>query len=123
MDERKRDQLDEGKHALLQKLDAVGWGVFLIWIGAAFLTDMSWGIGLVGVGVIVLAGQAARWYFGLHVEWFWLAFGIVFAVWGILESLRLEFGEALLPGGLLPVLSIVAGIALVASALLRKSQH
>ncbi|HEY0848092.1 MAG TPA: hypothetical protein VGE12_22185 [Noviherbaspirillum sp.] len=108
---------------MLQKLDAVGWGVFLIWIGAAFLTDMRWGTGLIGVGVIVLAGQAARRYFQLPVEWFWLTFGIVFAVWGILESSRLELGEAFLPGGLLPVLSIIAGIALVVSALLRKPQQ
>lgn len=73
--------------------------------------------------MIVLAGQAARWYLRLHMEWFWLVFGVVFAVSGILESLRLEIGEAFLPSGLLPVLLIVAGIALVASALLRKSQH
>ncbi|QDZ27851.1 hypothetical protein [Noviherbaspirillum sp. UKPF54] len=123
MDDRKSDQLSDGKSTLLQKLDAVGWGLFLIWMGAAFLTNMRWGFALIGVGVIVLGGQAARRYFQLSVDWFWLVLGFVFAVWGILESLQWQFGESLIPGGLLPVVFIVAGIALVASALWRKSQH
>lgn len=123
MDKRKPDQLADKKRDLLQKIDAVGWGVFLIWLGTAFLTNMRWGATLTGVGVIVLGGQAARRFFQLPVEWFWLALGFVFAVWGILESWQVQFGESLIPGGLLPVLFIVAGIALVATALLRKSQH
>lgn len=123
MDERKPDQPADKKRNLLQKIDAVGWGVFLIWTGAAFLTNMRWGVALIGIGVIVLGGQAARKFFRLRVEWFWLALGFVFAVWGILDSLQVQFGESLIPGGLLPVLFIVAGIALVASALLRKSHH
>lgn len=41
MDDRKRERLTDGKQTLLQKLDVVGWGVFMIWIGAAFLADMT----------------------------------------------------------------------------------
>ncbi len=43
-----------------KKLDAIGWALFLIWIGVAFLMKVSFGVGLVGVGFITLAVQAAR---------------------------------------------------------------
>lgn len=123
MNENQSGQLAAEARPLLHKIDAVGWGIFLIWIGVAFLADMSWGAGLIGVGVIVLGGQAARKFFQLPVEWYSLALGGIFTVWGVMESLRLQFGGGELSGGLLPVLFIVAGIALVVSALRRKSHH
>lgn len=123
MAEREVDRLADDKRTLRRQLDAIGWGLFMIWIGIAFLTHMSWGTGLVGVGVITLGGQAARKFFKLPVDWFWLALGAVFLVWGALELLRVQFGAAILPGGLLPALLIAVGIALVVSALVRKSPH
>ncbi len=36
------DQGVESAHALARKLDTIGWGVFLIWIGIAFLADAGW---------------------------------------------------------------------------------
>jgi hypothetical protein len=41
-------------------LDAVCWGVFFIWIGVAILADLGWGVGLIGVGLIILGVPAAR---------------------------------------------------------------
>ena len=113
----------ENTRALLKKLDAVGWGVFFIWIGLAFLAHVGWGIGLLGVGAIALGAQAARKYFGLPVERFGLVIGIVFVLWGALKLLNIQLGEASIPGGLLPIVLIVVGIALVVSALLRKPRH
>lgn len=43
-----------------RKLDAVGWGLFFVWIGVALLLEVGWGIGLLGVGIITLGGQAGR---------------------------------------------------------------
>ncbi len=104
MAELNREQLDEGDRDLLHKIDAVGWGVFLIWMGIAFLTNISWGIGLIGVGVIII--------------------GIVFLAWGVVELLSIQYGAGvLIPGGVLPILFIVAGIALVVSGLFRKPHH
>lgn len=61
---------------LAQRLDAAGWGLFFIWVGISLLTGISWGVGLLGVAVITLGGQAARKYFGLGLEGLWLvAFG------------------------------------------------
>ena len=43
-------------------LDAVCWGVFFIWIGVAILADLGWGVGLIGVGLIILGVLVAREY-------------------------------------------------------------
>lgn len=123
MAEREVDRIADEKRTVRRQLDAIGWGLFMIWMGTAFLTNMSWGAGLVGVGVIILGGQTARKFFKLPVDWFWLVLGAVFLVWGVVELLRLQFNAAFLPGGLLPVLLIAVGIVLVVSALFRKSQH
>ena len=45
---------------LAKTAEAVAWGLFFVWIGVAFLTDIRWGVGFLGVGVITLGAQAAR---------------------------------------------------------------
>jgi hypothetical protein len=120
MADSKRDQPLENRSALSKKLDAAGWGFFFIWTGIAFLADLDWGTGLLGVGMIGLATQAVRRYFGLAIDGFGLVIGIVFVVAGVRELLQLRLGEAPIPGGLMPILSIVIGAVLVVSALLRK---
>ena len=47
---------------LRRSIDAVGCGVFFIWAGIALWADLGWGIGLIGVGLIILAGLAAKQY-------------------------------------------------------------
>ena len=108
--------------AFINKLEAVGWGVFFIWVGVAFLADVGWGTGLLGVGAIFLAAQAARNFFGYPIESFGLITGFVLVLWGAWEILGAKLGEAPIPGGLLPILLIAAGFALVISALLRKTR-
>lgn len=120
MAESEHGQMVENTSALVKKLDAVGWGVFFIWIGAAFLADVTWGAGLLGVGVITLGTQAARKHFGLPVERFGLVIGILLVLWGAWELLNIRLGKAPIPGGLLPILFIVAGVVLLVSAFLRK---
>jgi hypothetical protein len=114
------DQTVENKRALAKKLDAISWGLFFIWIGLAFLADVGWAVGLVGVGVIAVGTQLTRKYFGLPVERFGLMIGMVFVVWGLWELLSIPFGKGGISGSLLPILCVVLGIVLVASALLRK---
>ena len=117
------DQTMESTRDLVKKLDAVGWGLFFIWMGVAFLADVGWGVGLLGVGVVALGSQVARKFFGLPIERFGLAIGIVFVMWGVWELLNIQIGEAPIPGGLVPILFIVVGIVLVGSALLRKPRQ
>ena len=47
---------------LHRKLDAVGCALFFIWIGIAILANVGWGVGLIGVGLIMLGGLAAKEY-------------------------------------------------------------
>lgn len=116
----KQERPIEVERALAGRLEAVGWGCFFIWVGVALLADLSWWVGLLGVGVIALGGQAARKYFGLKVEGFGLVVGIIFVAWSLWELLKIQFGGVLLPGGLLPIGAIVVGIVLVVRALLRR---
>ena len=97
-------------HGTAHKLDAVAWGLFFIWIGVAFLANLSWGIGLLGVGVLILGMQTARKYMAFTSEMFWVAVGLLFLLGGVWELLGVHVS-------LIPVVCIVAGIALLISAL------
>jgi hypothetical protein len=92
------------------KLDAAAWGLFFVWVGVALIANLGWGLGLVGVGVITLGGQLARRYFGLALERFWLVVGFLFVLGGVWELLSIQFS-------LVPIVLIVAGAALLLSAL------
>ncbi len=118
MEDVDRNRIVGSRGALAARLDAVAWGIFLIWVGIAFLADVGWGVGLLGVGLITLGAQAVRKSYGFPLEWFWLTTGTVFAVWGAWELLRSQLGEA--PISLLPLLCIVIGVVAVLSALLYK---
>lgn len=109
------DLMMETPRDMAGKLDAVSWGLFFTWLGIAFLTNVGWGVGLLGVGGIVLAEQMGRKYFGLSIQGFWLVTGAVFAAWGLWELLEIKPG-----GAFLPILFIVIGLWIVASALRRK---
>jgi hypothetical protein len=102
-------ELDTAERSeLARKLDAVGWGLFFIWMGGALFGQVGWGAGLLGVGIITLGVQAARKYFGLNLEGFWIAVGFFFVAGGIWELFNIPFG-------LWPILCIVAGAALLGS--------
>ncbi len=116
------EPMAENRRALVKKLEAVGWGLFLIWIGIAFLGHVGWGVGVLGVGVIVLGTQVARKYLGLPADRFGLAVGIVFALWGVWVLLRIRLDQTSVPVSLFPILPIVVGIVIVASAF-RKSRQ
>jgi len=98
------------RHALSKKLEAAAWGLFFIWIGIAVFGHVGWGAGLIGAGIITLGAQMARKYFALKLEGFWVAVGFLFVVSGVwkLFNGHLRF---------LPILCIVAGVALLVSAL------
>lgn len=60
---------------MVKKLEAIGWGLFFIWVGVSLLMDLGWGVGLIGVASTILLGQSARRHFGLRLETFSVAFG------------------------------------------------
>jgi len=112
MADRYQDQTAVNRRALDKKLESAGWALFFIWIGIALLAHVGWGVGLLGVGIITLGAQAARKYFGLKLEGFWVAVGFLFVVGGFCRLVNVQLG-------LLPILCIVAGVALLVSTLIR----
>jgi hypothetical protein len=91
-----------------KRLDAMGWGLFFIWVGVSLLMDLGWGVGLIGVAAIIFLGQSARKYHGLRIEQFWAVIGVLFLLGGIWELFQVQVG-------LVPILLIVAGCALLLS--------
>jgi hypothetical protein len=113
MEERNHDQKLTSRHVLHKKLDAASWGLFFIWVGIASVADIGWGAGLLGVGIITLGGQAMRRYFVLRVEAFWVMVGFFFLAGGVWDLFNVLLD-------LVPILCIVAGVALLVSLLVGK---
>jgi hypothetical protein len=113
MEERNHDQMLTNRHVLHKKVDAASWGLFFIWVGVALIAHVGWGVSLLGVGIIILGTQVARNYFGLKLEGFWVVAGFFFVVGGVWELFNVPFG-------LMPILCIGAGVALLVSVLVRK---
>jgi hypothetical protein len=89
-----------------RQLSAIGWGLLFIWVGVAILAQVGWGYGLVGVGVIILASQVAH----LAIGGARFDVGLIFLLGGIWVLFGIQVG-------LVPVLCIAAGVALMLSAL------
>lgn len=106
---RRSDRSPREAASLSDRLDGIGWALFFIWVGIAFLVDVGWGWGLFGVGVIILTETAVRWYLALNIGAFWVVFGLLFVVGGLWELFQID-----LP--LVPVLLILGGVATLIGA-------
>lgn len=94
-----------------RRLSAVGWGLLFVWVGVAVLLNVGWGYGLLGVGVIVLASQVAHLMLReAQLDWFSTIVGLIFLLGGIWTLFSIQVA-------LVPILCIVAGAALMLSAL------
>ena len=101
--------------SLGDRIAAGAWGLFFLWIGAAYLLKLDVSVGLLGVGVITLGGQFTRKYNGLKFEGFWLLIGILFFLGALWEIFK--------PGiPLVPILLIFAGLTLLLSSYMGKSK-
>jgi hypothetical protein len=96
------------RSGLTHKLQAVGWGLFFVWVGIAVLTKIEVGIGLLGVGIITLVMQGVRKYFNLKLEGFWVVIGLLFVIGGIWHLF-----EAKIP--LVAIVLIIGGILVIVS--------
>lgn len=120
MNDSEVNRFEETRTPVGAKLDAVGWGLFLIWVGTALFVGVGWPAFFLGVGLIMLGGQAARSYFGVKLDWFAIVLGSCFAAGGGLRALDVQLGEIVTPAWLLPSAFIAAGVAIVLSAWRRR---
>jgi hypothetical protein len=99
------------------RLDAVGWGLFLLMTGSVLLVpglpDGSW---LAGLGTILLGLGAVRAKLGMPVSMFGviIAAGLVASGAGTMAGLAVPWFAPLL---------ILCGLALVANALVRRPRQ
>jgi hypothetical protein len=85
--------IDPDKAALNQRLEMIGWGCFLIMLGGFILvphTVVAKGFWSIGVGVIMLGLNAARYALKIRMSGFTTFLGIISLVGGILQLLGLE---------------------------------
>ena len=107
---------DVQKKALDKRLDAIGWGLFLIMIGGLWLAPegaVPEGAWLIGVGVIILGLMAIRYLYGIKVNAFWFVLGIIALAFGISSVFGLNIP-------VLPILLIIIGANIILKPLLKK---
>ena len=104
------------RHDLRSRFDAAGWALFFIWVGIAWLADVSVGVGLLGVAVITLGMQGLRKIYGVPVEGFWVLVGIGFAIAGLWQWFAIKMPLA-------PFVLIAAGVALLVWRVWPRGHH
>lgn len=92
------------RHERGSRFDIIGWALFFVWVGVAWLAGLSLATGLLGVAVILLGMQGIRGGVGVQVEWFWVLVGLGFAVAGLWQWLDIQKPLA-------PFVFIIIGIA------------
>lgn len=99
----------EPKETLNQRLEAIGWGLFLITIGmlwlapAGFVPEGTW---LIVAGVIMLGVNGVRYFNAIKMSGMGLVLGTLAIVFGVGEFMGLE-----LP--FVAVLLIVFGVGII----------
>lgn len=91
---------DPEKAALNKRLETAFWGLFLIMLGGQWLlrdTNIPNGTWDVGVGLILLGLNAARYFNGLRMSGFTTFLGILSLVGGLAQMIfKFDLGGALL---------------------------
>jgi hypothetical protein len=85
--------VDPAKAALNQRLETIGWGCFLIMLGGFMLvphTVVARGFWSIGVGVIMLGLNAARYSYNIKMSGFTTFLGVISLIGGTLQLLGLE---------------------------------
>lgn len=102
-------QTAEDKRALNKRLETIGWGLFLVMLGALAIgpkTVVKDSLGSIGVGLILLGLNAARYYFKIKTSTGTIIFGIIALASGLGDWLGID-----LP--VIEILLIAAGINII----------
>ena len=110
---------DAAKKALDKRLESIGWGLFLIMLGGIWLVpkeripEETW---LIGVGIILLGLNAARYFNGIKMSNFTIGLGILALLIGIAS-----FAGVDLP--LLPIILILIGANIIFKIVTRQPEQ
>ncbi len=107
---------EKQKLHLNKKLEAAGWGFFLIMIGGLWLLPdetIPEGTWLIGVGIIMLGLNAARYMYGIKMSGFTVVLGIIALSIGAGDLFGVD-----LP--VFPILLILWGLSVVLEPFLKK---
>jgi len=93
-----------------RNIDALAWGALFIWWGITLLIQFPAGVGLIGVGLILLAANAARYFQGMRLSGFSTTIGVLALLWG-----GMELAGTVLPFELpvFPIILIVLGLMIL----------
>ncbi len=94
---------DPEKAALNKRLETVGWGLFLIMLGGFSLVPdetIPKGVWSIGVGLIMLGLNLARYYYKIRMSGFTTVLGIIALLGGLLQL----FGVASVEGAMLLII-------------------
>ncbi len=83
--DRQMDNIESGNRSL----ETLAWGLLFVWLGAwwGFLEEgiLPGGSGALGVGLILLGLNVARWFKGLPLNIFSATFGALFVALGLMK--------------------------------------
>ena len=100
--------------AMDKRLDAIGWGLFLMMIGGLWLMPEGWvpeGAWLIGTGLIILGLNAYRYHTGISVSGFWNVVGVIALASGTSDLVGVD-----LP--VFPILLVAIGAGIILKPLL-----
>lgn len=103
------------QRALNKRLEALGWGLFFVMIGGLWLVPgelVREGTWLIGVGVIMLGLNAARYLNKIKMSWFTIALGVLALAAGLGDYVGVE-----LP--LFPILLVLVGASIIVGVITR----
>ena len=108
---------DDKKQSLDKRLDAIGWGLFLIMIGGFWLApdgSVPEGTWLIGTGIIILALMGIRALYGIKLNRFWLVLGFLALAFGVSSVYGINIP-------VLPILIILIGLSIAHKSLSKKT--
>lgn len=114
--------MDEQQRALNRRYETIAWGVFFVWWGVTTLFQFVDGTNTIGIGLILLGLNVARFYGKIPTSGFTLILGLVAVVLGGIDFLRAVLR---LPFDLpaFPALLIILGVILLIREFTRATQR
>ena len=106
------------KVALNKRLETFGWGLFLIMLGGfSFVPGevVAKGVWSIGVGIIMLGLNVARYFYGIKMSGFTTFLGVISLIGGVLQLLGMHTLEG-------AILLIILGAYLIVKPWFDKHQ-